>query len=102
MKKPPRDPRTFRPKASYSSGEYSTLKANAAMCGMTTARYIRETSLSYRPDPIAQPANDEAVLQLGGACTNLNQLTHSAHINQLDAPGINAAVQEIRDIIKKL
>lgn len=72
--------RTIRLPVRLRSDEARALRDRAQECGMTIARYVRETALGAVPRARPRQVEMEAVRELARIGNNLNQLVHLAHL----------------------
>lgn len=74
--------RTTRIPVRLRPDENAIVRARAHACGMTLARYMRETALGAVPKARPRLAEMEAVRELARIGNNLNQLAHVANLNE--------------------
>jgi hypothetical protein len=96
--------RTVAKVVRFSPQELSLIREHAHACGLTAARYIRETALGAVPSERRAAATDEIIRQLARIGNNLNQLAHAANGDgrfPLEAR-IDAALTVHLDVLKQL
>lgn len=88
----PRDVHKIR----FAPGEWTTIVARATACGMTPARYVRETALGITPPPRRGHATAPLVRELGRIAIDLQRLRRDLASDQLQgsAGALRATVDE--------
>ena len=77
-----RPARTTRIPVRLRPDENATVRERAQACGMTLARYMRETALGAVPKARHRLLEMEAVRELARIGNNLNQLAYIANLNE--------------------
>jgi hypothetical protein len=88
----------------YTPEEIATVRARAAACGRTLARYVREASLGAMPRERRRSEIGALVLQLIRVGNNLNQLARAANSDgrfPLEAR-IDAVLAELLAAIRRI
>jgi hypothetical protein len=89
----------------YDEDEFAELDNAASRAGLTRASYQRVQSLgtpktrSTRRAPIERELLAKVLGQLGRTNSNLNQLTHAAHLGHTERAAIGATVAEIKALL---
>jgi hypothetical protein len=99
--RPPKDPlrlRAIRVSIRFSPDEYQQAQLRAAQHQIPLCTYLRETALSH-PLPAPVPTINEATYrELSRIGSNINQLTHLAHIGQT-YPGLLSTLRGLSDLL---
>ena len=92
----------------YDPEEFAELEEAASRAGMTRASFQRVQSLaapktrSTRRAPLERETLAKVLGQLGKIGSNLNQLTHAAHLSRAERGEIVATVAEMRGLLPVL
>jgi hypothetical protein len=88
----------------YDEAEFAELEAAASRAGLTRASFQRVQSLaapktrSTRRAPIERETLAKVLAQLGKVGSNLNQLTHAAHLGFVEKAEIDAELAYLRKL----
>ena len=96
--------RTTRIPVRLRPDENATVRERAHACGMTLARYMRETALGAVPKARPRLAEMEAIRELARIGNNLNQLAHVANLNE-EIEGeeeLRAVLEEVLAAVRRL
>ena len=89
----------------YDEAEFAELEEAASRAGLTRASFQRVQSLaapktrSTRRAPIEGETLGKVLAQLGKVGSNLNQLTHAAHLGNSEQAEIAATLAEVRAVL---
>jgi hypothetical protein len=102
--RPRKDPlglRAVQVSVRFSPAEDQRLQLLASLHGVSLRRYIRDAALS-RPLPPPTPTVNEATYrELCRIGSNVNQITHLAHIGQ-GYPGALSTLQALSDLLLQI
>lgn len=96
--------RTIRRPVRLRPEEDRMVRERARECGLTLARYMRETALGAVPRAKPRSLELEAVRELNRVGNNLNQLAHIANINE-ELPAeekLHAVLKEVLAAARRL
>jgi hypothetical protein len=99
-----RDRRTRAMLVRFTPTEFEAVRAHARACGLTMARYARETACGAVPRARRTATTDEALRQLVRIGNNLNQLAHVANArDQLPIEArLDAVLAELMVIARRI
>ena len=95
--------RNYCLKVRYTFSELALIKQKAKETGLTTARYIRETSLDnpIRVKRFTQEEKEQFRV-LTGMANNMNQITKRYHVGDTTHLALIRTVSSIEELIKKM
>jgi hypothetical protein len=99
--RPRKDPlglRAIRVTVRFSPAEHQRLSLLAALHQIPLCSYLRDTALSHPLPPPMPSVNEATYRELCRIGSNVNQLTHLAHIGQ-SYPGILATLRTLSDLL---
>lgn len=99
-----RSVRTTRIPVRLRPDENVKVRERAHACGMTLARFIRETALGAVPKARPRLAEMEAIRELARIGNNLNQLAHIANLNdEIEREeDLRAVLEEVLAAVRRL
>jgi hypothetical protein len=99
--RPPKDPRLLRAiyvSVRFSPAEFQQICLKAGLHKLPVRTYVRETALDH-PLPAPMPSlNHATYCELCRIGSNINQLTHLAHMGQ-SYPGIASALSNLSNLL---
>jgi len=97
MARPPKDPEFLRSRridVLVSPHELQQLERLAALHSVPVRRYLRETGLSRQLPPAMPTINQATYVELRRVGSNINQLTHLAHLTG-SRPDVQTALRDM-------